>query len=492
MQKKTEIRKFNRFFGIVLVAVLVVGGVFATSATTTTSRVVFDGRTYNIPFEVVDGYVFLPGQDIANLLGGSFTWLSEFGHGIMDIGGNIFAMTVGGDHHPTVNSEISLFPIQPKLVDDRVFWPIRFVTDVERFDVRYNPYTNTVSISSHSGRLTTLAGVGNHGARDGGRAQFNLPNAVFSFGDGVFVADTYNNLIRKICSEGLTTRHAGSILAMDDTGFPHGFFRNGHTLNSALFNRPMDGVAGRGGRIFIADAGNHAIRMINGNQVSTLTGGTTTGHADGSLADARFNFPAAIDMDSHGNIFVADALNHVIRKISMDGRVSTIAGVPEISGFSNGAGDPNRALFNAPMGIAVGNNGRIYVADTGNNLIRVIDGEDVYTIAGSLVFTAGPGWDDMPIGGFADGVSSMFNQPTGIAIWENTLIVADSANHRIRVVDISTGEVSTLAGGEFPGHSDGIPSEATFHLPMGVEVVGNTLLIADTGNNVIRTLTLRE
>jgi len=476
-----------------MVVAFVAGITFATSATTSSSQVIVDGRAYDVPFEVLDGHVFLVGEDIATLLSGDFTWIAESYSAVLNISGNVFSMSVGDSPTATINGEATRFTVHAQVIGDRVFLPLHFITDIQGLDVRHNPHTNTVIISSPENQLITIAGVGSHGARDGARAQFNLPNAVFSDLDGnVFVADTFNNLIRKICSDGLTRRHAGDILATDDVGFPHGFMRNGHALNSALFNRPMDGVLGVQGHIFIADAENHAIRVINGNQVSTLTGGATYGHADGSLSDALFNFPAAIDVDSSGNIFVADALNHVIRKISADGQVSTIAGVPEVSGFGNGGGNPNRALFNAPMGIAVGGGGRIYVADTGNNLIRVIDGTDVYTIAGSVVFPAGPGWDDMPIGDFADGAYAMFNQPVGIAIWDDAIIVADSANHRIRVVDKATGYTRTLAGSGFPGYLGGLPTEAELHLPMGVEIVDNNLFIADTGNNVIRRLTLRE
>jgi DNA-binding beta-propeller fold protein YncE len=219
-------------------------------------------------------------------------------------------------------------------------------------------------------------------------------------------------------------------------------------------------------------------------------------------------------MDAAGNIYVADTLNHVIRKLSMDGTVTTIAGIPGQYGFADGAVE--EALFYNPMGIAVSDDGIIFIADTGNHLIRVIEDGQVRTLAGKLLFTD---IDDctycsryaidyledvdkieqededcagcvcVPLGGFADGYEALFNLPMGLALWRGKLIVADSANHCIRAI-LDSGEVITIAGTGYTDYVGGLPNEAAFHFPKGVYVLNDRLFIVDTGNNVIRMMDL--
>jgi DNA-binding beta-propeller fold protein YncE len=180
---------------------------------------------------------------------------------------------------------------------------------------------------------------------------------------------------------------------------------------------------------------------------------------------------------------VTDTLNHCIRKISPAGVVTTIAGVPKTSGYKDGAAAS--ALFLEPSGIAVSADGSvIYVADTGNHLIRKIENGSVTTVAG---FIGEKDEDGYPVGGFNNGAAAraMFNQPKGLALADGTLVIADSGNHMIRVLD-SVGNVSTLCGSGEPGDEGDDVSGAVLNTPSGVVVRGGDLYIADTLNNKIK------
>ena len=340
--------------------------------------------------------------------------------------------------------------------------------------------------------VSTFAGTGGHGAADGERAQFNLPRSVLASSRGVFVADSFNNLIRSIDYQGYVSTLAGKILGLDAFRFPIGLYRDGD-IDGALFNRPADMIVGAGGNLFVLDSGNHTLRIIIQDNVFTFAGTGQPGHNDGPVTTAQFNRPFAMASGPDGSIYIADSGNHVIRRISANGNVTTVAGQPGEYGHYDGTTDG--ALFNGPMGVAVDSRGRIFVADTGNHLIRMIYNGNVTTLAGNLFLTDGMSeWDDAPLGGFADGQNNlaMFNMPQGLAIWRgDILIIADTGNHRIRAL-MPDGRVLTLAGNGFPGHDDGLPDEATFHLPENISVWGDILYIADTGNNVIRKIILSD
>ena len=347
--------------------------------------------------------------------------------------------------------------------------------------------------------VSTLAGTGSHGNLDGYGtiAQFNLPHGIFGCSDGIlYIADTHNNLIRTISQhtsqydtqyeEYIVELLTGSVLTNDENNFPIGRYHDGR-LERALFNRPFGGLVDQENRIFVVDAANHAIRIIYGNNVYTFAGGVA-GRANGPLDSARFTWPSAIAMDKHGNIFVTDTLNHTIRRIGVDGRVTTVAGSSGRSGYINGSA--HRARFNSPMGIAVSPDGQtIYVADTGNHLIRVIENGAVRTLAGTWVdYQQG---DGIPLGGFSDGYNSLFNLPQGLFLLDNMLVVADSANHRIRAVKF-TGEVKTLAGSGEPGYVNGLAATSRFHFPRDIFVRDDNIYVADTGNNAIRIISTQE
>lgn len=259
--------------------------------------------------------------------------------------------------------------------------------------------------------------------------------------------------------------------------------------------RDLAGIAvGPDDSIYVADAGNHSIRVVApGNAprsapgsagilpasppsitaVSTLAGNGTAGFADGQGAAARFHNPQGIAVDTNGIVYVADTGNNRIRRIAADGTVTTIAG-DGAAGFQDGTGA--QARFNAPRSIAVDRQGNLYVADTGNAAVRFISvGNVVRTLAGDGTV----GSNDSP--------NARFNGLAGVAIDGDSVFVylADSGNHRIRRLDQSN-TVITIAGAE-RGFADGSVSQARFADPMGIAVDGaGKLIVVDSTNSLVR------
>jgi sugar lactone lactonase YvrE len=326
-------------------------------------------------------------------------------------------------------------------------------------------YAETSSLihKTLTGRLLlTYFGDGNLGNATGSASdtRFALPYGLtFDNGGNLIVFDTFNAGVKQI-GNGQSRTILGFTAALDDFGFIMPNYRDGASIN-ALLGRPMDGVTAPNGDLFIVDRTNHAIRLLRGNSVFTFAGGTQ-GFADGSGTAAKFNNPAAIAIDNSGNLYVADTQNHVIRKITPAGVVSTVAGSPETAGRADGT-DSN-ALFNDPSGIAVDTNGVIYVADTGNNAIRRIENGNVTTIAQN--------------GGFSN--------PRGLYWTDGILFIADTGNHMIKALTRS-GSIVTAAGSDTPGNADGAPGTGMMNKPTGVVYRNGTLYITDTLNNTIRT-----
>jgi serine/threonine-protein kinase len=220
------------------------------------------------------------------------------------------------------------------------------------------------------------------------------------------------------------------------------------------------------------------IRMMNpAGRVFTLAGDGRPGYRDGDGSTARFNYPSGLALDANGNIYVADQGNHRIRIIRPSGDVSTLAG-DGMGSYSDGTGA--HASFNFPSSVAVDQAGRVFVADSYNNLIRRI------TPSGTVTTLAGDGH-----GSFRDGknAGAQFNHPYGIAVdLAGNVLVADTYNNRIRKVG-PDGHVTTLAGAGLRACSDGDPATAAFNYPTGLvsDAEGN-IFIADACNSRIRVL----
>ncbi|MDR2208254.1 MAG: hypothetical protein LBE22_04690 [Azoarcus sp.] len=260
-----------------------------------------------------------------------------------------------------------------------------------------------------------------------------------------------------------------STFAGGESGFADGIG------SDAKFYFPHGIAIDAAGHLYVTDYENNRIRKITlAGEVSTLAGGEK-GFVDGIGGDAKFYRPSGIAIDAAGNLYVADTFNYRIRKITPAGEVSTLAGSEE--GFADGIGSD--AKFGEPEGIAIDAAGNLYVADRWNNRIRKI------TPAGEVSTFAG-GED-----GFADGIGggAKFRGPTSIAIdAAGNLYVADKWNNRVRKIT-PTGEVSTLAGGE-GGFADGIGDDARFRSPFGIAIdAAGNLYVADEGNHRIRKIT---
>lgn len=252
-----------------------------------------------------------------------------------------------------------------------------------------------------------------------------------------------------------------------------------------------------------------ALAAIQGHAQSTIVPYTFTtlageleldysgGYADGTNNQAQFNYPEGVAVDNAGNLYVADMDNHVIRRITPVGTnwvVSTLAGQPGTSGWMDaliGSG----ALFNKPRGVAVDTVGNVYVADSGNNAIRMVTPSgEVSTIAGDPLLPDGFGGY---MGGYQEGSGSdaLFDDPTGVAVdASRNLYVADYNNNVIRKLtkdaNLETWESSTLAGSSGYGSQDGQGLGAQFDGPRGVAVdAGGNVYVADIWNNAIRKVT---
>jgi len=312
--------------------------------------------------------------------------------------------------------------------------------------------------------ISTLAGS-TAGYTDGAaaEAQFSHPSGVASDTSGnVYVLDFNNNRIRKINSSGIVTTFAGST-----GGYADGIG------TAAKFYYPMGIATDALGAVYVADTHNNKIRKISPAGVVTTLAGSTEGYTDGNGTAAQFFHPRGLAVDGSGNVYVADRMNHKIRKITASGEVTTFAG--SIEGYFDGTGA--EAKFANLSAVAVDASGYVYVTD--NNMIRKITPSGaVTTLAGST-------------GGFANGSgnAAQFYSPEGLAVdASGNIYVGDFHNNKVRMITPS-GEVTTYAG-TTAGFADGIADTAQFMTPAGVAVDNSgNVYVADYNAHNIRKIT---
>lgn len=217
------------------------------------------------------------------------------------------------------------------------------------------------------------------------------------------------------------------------------------------------GIAVKGSAIYVSDGLNGKIWLVEGDTLTVFANG--------------FDTPSGIAVDKGGNLIVADSGSHTIRSIDAKGVVTTLAGTENRPGFADG--EAKLSLFQSPIGVAASPDGKIYVADTYNDRIRVIENGQVKTLSGRE-----KGFKD----GSVDG--ARFDTPSGITVWQDKLVIADTGNGRLRVVE-PDGSVWTLAGNGSGDFVDGSLLSSKFFQPVGV-VVDQVGTIFVTDGNAVR------
>ncbi len=305
--------------------------------------------------------------------------------------------------------------------------------------------STSIQVTGIAGVVTTLA------------SGFNAPFGMATDGTNLYVADSANNRIQKIViGTGTVSTLAGSTTAGNANG----------TGTAARFNNPSGIVIDASGtNLYVADTNNYLIRkiVIGSGVVTTFAGTGNYGSANGTGTSASFSSLYGLATDGT-NIYAAD-INNGLRKIVISSAaVTTLASTSNLSG---------------PEGIATdGTN--VYVACKNSSLIQ-----QVAISSGTVTTLAGKGWGSNDGTGTAAG----FTSPVGLAIAGNILYVADTGNNMIRRIVISTAAVTTLAGSTASGSANGTGTAATFKWPSGLACYGSAptqLFVSDTGNNLIR------
>ena len=329
-----------------------------------------------------------------------------------------------------------------------------------------------------TGALTLVGGASAGSCRDGGPAlQAGLSTSVlgitFDSAGNLYFADTGNNKVRKIDTNGVITTVAGNGLA--------GLSGDGGPGASAELNAPTDVAVDTSGNLYIADRGNRRIRMVAPNgTISTFAGNGANGFGGdgGSALSAQFSNLSGLAFDGTGRLYLTDS--NRVRRITTSSTgtlIETIAGGGP--GFSGDGGPAAAALFNTPTGLTVDSAGNVYIADSANHRIRKITAAGaISTVAGTSHF----GGDGGPA------TFAVLGSPSSVAVGSAGVYIADPDNNRVRLL-APDGTISTVAGHRHARilGDGGAATAAQLANPQGValDAIG-TLYISDTGNNRIR------
>ena len=359
-----------------------------------------------------------------------------------------------------------------------------------------------------SGTIETVAGSGDSGlladniGDDGlaADAKIYAPFDVFIDDNGnTFIADTNNNRIRKVDSSGVITTVAGSGPISFNSG---SFSGDGGPATAATLNNPEGVYVDDTGNIFIADTGNHRVRKVETSGVITTFAGSGDAGTDfgdfsgdgGPAVQAQLGRPSDVYGDDAGNIYIADSVNHRVRKVDPSGVITTVAGSADsgllAGGFSGDGGPATQAQLNLPKGIFVSGDGTIYIATTSDCRIRKVD------TSGTITTIAGTGKNDKYTGEGGPATQAGFGSLHGVFVTDDGIVFfSDWIHSRVAKIDVN-GIFTTVAGNgvvpadffdsQFSG--DGGPAlEAQLDGPFGIHVDRNgDLFIADKNNNRIR------
>ncbi|OEH85289.1 hypothetical protein BHU72_04115 [Desulfuribacillus stibiiarsenatis] len=338
-------------------------------------------------------------------------------------------------------------------------------------------FVSSLGISAQE-KTALIIGTGDFSYQDGDytNAEFRFPYGLASSPskDVLYIVDNQNHRIRTldIAAKRVATL-AGNSELVDRFGFPAGGHRDGDAAK-AMFNRPRGIAVAPNGAIFIADTGNHAIRKVYDGKVYTVAGNGTPGYKNDNGIQALFNNPSSIAINSTGEIFVSDTLNHSIRKIDREGTVTTYVGSPNDS-----------TILNEPAGIAFDKDDVLYIVSSADHQIKRVNHGRVELVAGSVseIDKETNYW----VGGNIDGLgkNARLNFPKGITYsTEGYFFIADAWNHSIKAVS-PEGRVFTVAGAGVSGSDWDQKNIIRFDGPFGIHCVSDTLYIADYWNNRI-------
>ena len=375
-----------------------------------------------------------------------------------------------------------------------------YIADTNNYGIR--EVVSSGTISTIAGTLGTAGYLGDGGPATS--AQLNYPGGVFVDSTGnLFIADTLNYEIREVTAGNISALAGNATLAYSGDAVS--------AINAAL-SIPYGVFVDASGNLFIADTYNSALREVvasTGN-IQTLAGNgqvcalPSTGCGDGGLATgAQLNFPQGIFVDAQGNTFFADTESAVVREImAATGIIQTVAGTPGSAGFSGDGGLATSAQLGNPSGVAADGAGNIYIADTGNSAIRVVNtGTAAVIVAGitiqpgTIATVAGNGTactdTSSGCGDAGPATSAELNFPSGVSLDATSdIFIADTFSNAIREVNATTGVIQTVAGtlGQRGYSGDSGPAtSALLDTPYGLSVdsFGN-IFVADTDNSVIR------
>ncbi len=391
-------------------------------------------------------------------------------------------------------------------------------------------FNNRIRKVSPDGIITTVAGDGTRGfSGDGGPAtvaQLSTPQGVTLCPDGdLYIADSDNRLVRVVDDSGEINTFVGTVFAMeeppvrinemrapkavscdgggdlyiadkfgervfvvrvDDLTFEvvagtgeTGFSGDGGPAEQAELNRPRALAAG-GGSVFVADSDNHRIREISGGMIDTIAGRAHLAGDGGPATEASLDGPQDVALDEAGNLYITDGRNHALRHVSAGRMISTLAG-DGTPGFMGDGGDATVARLFSPVSVVVSDEGPVFVSDSNNRRVRVVEDGEIDTYAGDGGVDGGE--DNVPA------VEAGLSIPSGLALdGDGNLLIADAAASKLRTVS-PEGTISTLAGTGTRGFTGdgGTAVAAEFSDPEYVAVAPDgSVYVSDSSNNRIR------
>lgn len=422
------------------------------------------GQLFTLLCLMASGLIFVacpPNKDI-----GPAPVITEFSpsYGVagsfVQIKGNHFFAPVTASTNPVTNTSIVKFNGTVASVD------YAYQDDVDKQRIN-----TTVPVGATSGKITITAN---------GVTTSSLDN--FTVVAPEYVPNVTVSIFKAYCGYGMTSDAGGNIyLATGDCSgsYPASIVKisAGGTVTNLLENEfAQYGIAVDANQNVYASVGNQIKKITPNGTVSILAGGTDAGDADGQGTNARFRLPYGVAADADGNVYVADLLNHKIRKITPGGAVSTLAGSSQ--GFADGTGAS--AQFNIPAGITLDRDRNVLVTEWGDSKIRrITPGGLVSTVAGST-----SGYNDGPV------AQAQFNLPNGIVVDANgTIYVSDEGNFVVRRIT-SNGNVSTVAGSCF-GYADGSGASAKFGNVRGIALdASGNIYVSDADNGKIRKIVI--